>query len=266
MKIYLLGDVGEFNKETNKIFKNIKNDKTNEDIIILLGDNFYPNGVESINDKKWNNYKNLNLDIPIWCILGNHDYLGNVKAQIEFKTNNWNLPNYYYKKSFDKFDFFFIDTSILVPNYSNLNYSIVKSKIDREPLEMAKEMVEWLDRELEESTNPKIILGHYPIFSFGMYGINKKLFKILFPILKKHRIKYYISGHDHNLQIIDISTNNYSMQQIVSGAGSHLYPLLKNVSNKIFCKLGCVVINTTNNHIEIRDSNLNTIYKETILT
>ena len=93
MKIYLLGDVGQFNNETKKIFKNIKSDKTSDDIIILLGDNFYPCGVTSIDDKNWDNYKKLNLDIPCWCILGNHDYLGNVKAQLNFNSHNWNLPN-----------------------------------------------------------------------------------------------------------------------------------------------------------------------------
>ena len=175
MKLYLLGDVGEFNNETKKIFKNIKEDKTEQDILILLGDNFYPNGVSGIDDKKWDNFKNLDLDIPTWCILGNHDYLGNVKAQLEFNSNNWNLPNYYYKKTFDDLDLFFIDTSILVPNYSNLNYNIVKNKLNREPLEVSKIMLDWLDNQLENSNNIKIVLGHYPIFSFGMYGINKKL-------------------------------------------------------------------------------------------
>ena len=125
-------------------------------------------------------------------------------------------------------------------------------------------MLDWLDDELKNSNNTKFVLGHYPIFSFGMYGINKKLFEILFPILRKYNVKYYISGHDHNLQIVDVSTTDYSLKQIISGSGSHLYPLLKNVSNKVFCKLGCTVIDTINNSIEIRDSNLISLFKETI--
>jgi tartrate-resistant acid phosphatase type 5 len=266
MKIYLIGDIGEFNRNTNNIFENIKKNIHQEDVIILLGDNFYPNGVLSVNDSKWENFKKLNLENSVWCVLGNHDYLGSIEAQLKFKSNNWNLPHYYYKKTFDGFDFFFIDTSILLPDYSNLNYSIVKSKLNKEPLEISKKMIDWLDNELEKSKNYKFIVGHYPVFSFGMYGINKKLFEILFPIFKKHNIKYYISGHDHNLQLVDISSINFSMKQIVSGGGSHLYPLLKNVSDKVFCKTGFVNIDTKERLIVINDSNYNLLYKEQIFT
>lgn len=262
MKIYLLGDVGEYNKNTQNIFKKIKENKDDNDAILLLGDNFYPNGINSIDDKKWNNFKELNIDIPVWCVLGNHDYLGNVKEQIKFNSNNWNLPNYYYKKTLDNIDFFFIDTSILIPEYSNINYNIVKSKIDKEPLNVSKEMTDWLEDELKKSINPKVVVGHYPIFSYGLYGINKKLFDILFPIFSKHQVKYYISGHDHNLQIIDVATSEFNMKQIISGATSHIYPLLKNASNKIFARFGIVIINTTDKSVEIVNRNLKPLYKE----
>ena len=67
------------------------------------------------------------------------------------------------------------------------------------------------------------------------------------------------------MQIVDIATVNYSMQQIVSGGTSHLYPLLKNVSKKVFCKFGSVVINSDTDNIEIYDSNLEILYKEPIM-
>ena len=54
------------------------------------------------------------------------------------------------------------------------------------------------------------------------------------------------------------------MKQIVSGGGSHLYPLIKNVSNKVFYKTGLVNIDTRKKVIEIIDSNCNLLYKEQI--
>lgn len=263
MKIYLLGDIGEFNNNTNKIINNIKNDKSNK-IILILGDNFYPDGINDINDNQWKKFEEQNIDFPTWGILGNHDYLGNVKAQIEYKKNNWNIPNFFYKKSFDFIDFFFIDTSILLPEFCNLNYNIVKSKLGKEPLQYSKEMLDWLNRELKKCSKLKMVVGHYPISSFGIYGINKRLFKILFPIFKKHNVKYYISGHDHNLQIVDIYTIGYEMKQIISAGCSHLYPTL-NSSNKVFSKFGTVMIDTKEHLINVLDENLNLLYKEDII-
>ena len=261
MKIYLLGDIGHLNENTKKIFESIMNDK-DEKKIFLLGDNFYPNGLNSHDDLIWKTYQNLNIDVPVFGILGNHDYLGNVKIQLEHKEKNWNIPYFYYKKSFDDVDFFFIDTSILLPEHSNINYTIVKSKIGREPIEVSKEMMDWLDDELLNSDKIKVVLGHYPLFSYGVYGINRSLFNILYPLFSKHKVDYYVSGHDHNLQIIDVTSEKFSMKQIVSGATSHLYPLLKNVSSKIFSEFGCVLMDTTSEEVTILDQNLKTLYIE----
>lgn len=259
MKIFFLGDIGNFNKTSKIILKNIKEEKKEDDIIILLGDNFYPFGVNSKNDLRWNfidqyEFKNL------YAILGNHDYLGNIKCQIEH--DKWIMEKHYFSKKFDSFEIFFLDTNILVPDYSNLNYNIVKSKINVEPLEESKKQLDWLSEELSKTNKLKIVVGHYPIFSFGMYGINKKLFDLLFPIFRKYNVDLYVSGHDHNLQIIDIITNDFNFKQIVSGAGSCLYPILKNCSNKVFSKNGYITFDTINQNLNIVDTSKNIIYSE----
>ena len=261
MKIHLLGDIGEYSNTLKNIVKNININKT-DDVILFLGDNFYPSGVNSIYDSNWNNLKKLENEVPIWSVLGNHDYLGDISSQIKFNLYNWNLPNHYYKKTFDNIDFFFIDTSILLPDYSNIDYNIVKCSIKQEPILKSKEMIDWLEIELDKSNNPKILVGHYPIMSYGVYGVNKKLFLQLYPILTKYNVKYYISGHDHNLQIIDIFSKQHSMKQVISGATSSVYPILKNVSKKVFSKLGYIMINTSIKNISIIDSNSNILYEE----
>ena len=265
MKIFLVGDIGAYNKITKKNFKNIKEIQDTNDTLLILGDNFYPYGIKSDDDKNWNHYINLNNNLKTYCILGNHDYLGNVQSQINYKLNNWCMEGHYYKKTIDKYDIFFLDTSILVPNYSNLNYNIVKSKINKEPLNESAVILNWLSEELGKSNNYKIVIGHYPIVSFGMYGLNKKLFEILFPIFKEHEVKCYISGHDHNLQIIDITTEDYSFKQIVSGASSSLYPILKDVSEKVFSENGYIYIDTSNNTINIMNIDNKMINQDKLL-
>ena len=253
MKINFVGDIGGYNDITSTIFKNIIDNSNSNDIIVLLGDNFYPNGIKSIHDIDWKKFTDLNIPIVTFSVLGNHDYLGSINAQIEYKSNNWNMDNNYYKKTIDNYDLFFIDTSVIIPEYSNLNYNIIKSKLKEEPLEYSKKMLDWLDDELSKSTRTKIVIGHYPIISFGIYGINKMLFKKLFPIFKKNNVSYYFSGHDHNLQIIDVTSEDYLLKQVISGSGSCVYSLSNNISKKIFSRNGYITIDTIDNTVNIID-------------
>jgi metallophosphoesterase superfamily enzyme len=69
------------------------------EFIISTGDNIYPNGVASVQDPLWmssfeNVYKEHNL-FCIWnVVLGNHDYRGNVQAEIDYSgiSRRWNMP------------------------------------------------------------------------------------------------------------------------------------------------------------------------------
>ena len=264
MKIYLIGDIGGYTETTKNILQNINNKIQVDDVYFLLGDNFYPNGVKDLSDSLWDNIELFNQNM-IYPVLGNHDYLGSVKSQLECKLKNWNLKNYYYKVTFDSIDFFFIDTSIMQPNYSNIDYNIVKSKTDIDPTIIKNKMITWLKEELQKTNNKSIIIGHYPMISYGMYGINKSLMMELLPIIRKYKVSYYISGHDHNLQIIDVISEDFSFKQIVSGASSFLYPILKNKSEKSFYSHGYVVIDTTLNKISIVDNNENCLHNEVFI-
>lgn len=263
MKLYFIGDIGSYNLATKIIMENIKKNISDNDKIIILGDNFYPNGVTSLEDERFKEFEDLNIPVETYSILGNHDYLGNIEAQINYKK--WNMENNYYKKSFDSFDLFFIDTSVILPEYSNLNYNIVKSKLKKEPLEYSSIMLKWLDDELNKSDKKKIVIGHYPIVSYGMYGLNKMLFEKLFKIFKKNSVDYYVSGHDHNLQLINITSQDYSFKQIISGSGSYCYPVNKNLNKTSYFSNGYVEFNLDKNIVILKDFKNKTLYFEKIL-
>ena len=74
--------------------------------VVSCGDNFQWNGVQSVNDTLWqDNFENIynqpTLMVNWYPVLGNHDYIGNTKAQIDYstKSNRWKLLNQYYKIS-----------------------------------------------------------------------------------------------------------------------------------------------------------------------
>ena len=61
----------------------------------------------------------------------------------------------------------------------------------------------------------KIVFGHYPIISNGAYNNHMKpLHKLLYPIFKKHNVRAYVSGHDHNIQYMKKEDNGYNFDNV----------------------------------------------------
>ncbi len=67
--------------------------------IISTGDNIYPNGVDSVDDKQWqtkfkNVYTGDALKLPWYAVLGNQDYRLSPEAQVEYSRHDaqWNMP------------------------------------------------------------------------------------------------------------------------------------------------------------------------------
>jgi acid phosphatase len=189
------------------------------EFIINLGDSFYDNGVSSTSDPLWNSYfedvySPMVGNLPFYSILGNHDYRGSIDAQLEYEGANyvldvsgWQMPARYY--SFIKtlpdaelttIEFFFIDTESLF--YGD-----------------AEQLV-WLDNKLSDSTARwKIVAGHRPLFSYGSHGFDGSLIPRLQPLLN-NRADIYISGHEHDLQILGPLNNVYYIVNGSAGASS----------------------------------------------
>ncbi len=222
LKWLVMGDIGAYNKEFYQLVKNRGYDYNQ--FAIILGDNFYPFGIDNKTQYQWNNIKHLNyiLDKPMYAILGNHDYHRNPQTQIHFNSYNWNMPNYYYYKQFPKHNLgvWFIDTQILTLDGPDLNKELIESKVGKS---RHTEHLEWLERTLSQSNNLiKIVCGHYPLFSNGNYRENLKLIKILYPLFKKYNVKVYFAGHDHTFQHLIRDYSNYKVHQFIIGSSSEL--------------------------------------------
>jgi tartrate-resistant acid phosphatase type 5 len=182
------------------------------DFIISTGDNFYPNGVNSTKDNQWstsfeNIYNGNHLKCTWYPVLGNHDYRGLPKAEIDYSkiSTRWNMPDFYYTWSRKINDstsarFVFLDTN---------------------PLERGDtlQQMKWLDSVLS-STNEKwkIVIGHHPLYSSNpRHGNSPALIRLLKNRLEKHGVQLYLAGHDHDLQHQQPKGN---VDYIVSGAGS----------------------------------------------
>ncbi len=166
--------------------------------VTLLGDNIYPKGVEDVNDIQWEDkfrepYAPLN--IPFFAALGNHDYLGNVQAEIDytFHSTFWNMPSRYYTFTRGKVDFFVIDTN---------DFDVTQRA--------------WLAKAITDSKATwKLVYGHHPIYSYGMHGDTAQLITELLPVLKG-KVDLYLCGHDHDKQFLD----GEGLPMLVSGTAA----------------------------------------------
>lgn len=209
-RTFIIGDWGAGGKFQKKIADamahHAKEKKTN--IIISTGDNFYPDGVDSADDKQWttkfeNMYNAESLaDTPWYAVLGNHDYRKNPDAQIDYgkKNKQWNMPAHYYSfKPKENIEYFMLDTQMIMQG-------------------KAEKQIQWLKESLQQSKAQwKMAVGHHPMRSYGHYGDLQPLIRHIKPLFDKHDVQFYLCGHDHDLQFIKNPDDTFHC--IVSGAG-----------------------------------------------
>ena len=223
-KLFILGDIGFLNTILKNSLNIVKSRMNFNDKVVLLGDNFYFYGVDSLNDNLWNKYNDIFKEIPkdnVYSILGNHDYHKNASCQI----NNiyWNNPNYYYKLELNKdIDLYFLNTVSLYPNHALITNEIIERNHNNRIINIINEQLSWFKYELKKDKNKrKIVFGHYPILTNGFYyDMMKPLYNLLYPIFKKYKVDAYISGHEHNIQYINYTKNNYRLNQFICGSSS----------------------------------------------
>ena len=272
MIIYFLGDIGMYNDNLKELLINIKSKINNEDIMVLLGDNFYDCGVESKNDKKWDKFLEFfTFNNTIYSILGNHDYQSNPIAQIQYKKNNWTMPNFYYYLGFNNdTQIWFLDTCQLVTmgycEEDNYHGHVTKNKLKRKLNEnfenLKKTQLKWLDESLKNSPcKNKIVVGHYPIITNGYHKgkDTDDLYELLIPIFKKYKIMLYISGHDHNSQYNTELMEDYTFRQLIIGNSSKLSDDFE--SNNFFYNKSCCYASLNLNNFDLRIEDKNEIIK-----
>jgi len=178
--------------------------------IVALGDNFYADGVTDTQDSLWEEafhdiYTADSLQVPWYPILGNHDYHGNIAAQVERTylqgEHIWKMPSTYYTMNYNVPDggimsIVYIDTCILDPYQGDTSNILEDENYEyRRSVHLA-----WIDATLESLSSTAtwlIVAGHYPIISIGEHGDNQYLIDDLLPLLLKHNVHAYINGHDH---------------------------------------------------------------------
>ncbi len=211
------------------------------DFVLAIGDNFYSDGVTSVDDPLWQSvfegvYTHPALQVPWYALLGNHDYRGNPQAQIDYaaRSKRWRMPSRYYQVADAALaradaDLFAIDTSPFVERY-RANDGMIGSNTRSQ--DTARQLA-WLDQALGQSRAKwKIVTGHHPIRSGGSgHGDQPEIIAQVLPILNRHGVQAYIAGHDHDLQHI----RRDRIDMIQCGGGMEARPV-QPVAGTRFCR------------------------------
>lgn len=221
------------------------------DFIISTGDNFYEDGLTGVSDPAFlqsfsQMYTAKSLQKPWYAVLGNHDYRGDVLAQLDpvlkeidsrwlcqrSFTLKYNLSTLPFSSANDlecpsTAELYFVDTSPFVDKYwkiPNEDTYDWRGVVPRDTY--LRQQLQDLETGLRSSNATwKLVIGHHTLRSVGDHGDTEELVQQLLPILEKYNVDLYINGHDHCLEHIKSLTS--PIQFLTSGGGSKAWRGMK---------------------------------------
>lgn len=246
-RFFAIADFGSQSDTVRKIAKAmhqyaIKNSTPN--IILGLGDNFYPSGVSSVSDPLFSScwadifLKYDTLRVPWKMILGNHDYMDNPMAQIDFHHSElnpsklWHMPSKCYSFQSNQLlsvssrgqedkppwnvDFFGLDT-----NGVQLHVRELFPEVEEELRSNLSELAQKLEK---SHAHWKIVFGHHPMYTQGVgHSTVADCLR-----LEDYTFKWKNSNHpgSHSTRSTAeemVSAPGYGMERKLIDGGAHAY-------------------------------------------
>lgn len=180
------------------------------EFVLALGDNFYPSGVRSVRDPLWKrDYKDVYaaLRLPFYAILGNHDVLGNVQAQVDYEKvdPSWHMPATHYAVAFPPGSAAPLLELFVINNGDN---------------EFSPDVKLWLQGALARSKSAwKVLALHKPIISNGHHGDDSAhINDALVPVICG-KVDVVLSGHEHSFSHLRGPWRGCTVDQLIAGTG-----------------------------------------------
>ncbi len=208
---FVLSDMGSTSKYkedsvakmVNKLSKSL-----HPKFVINQGDFFHNSGVKDTLDPLWDSqfekmFTAPELNLKWYSIIGNHEYIGNPQALVDYGKHNlrWTMPerNYTFVQQVDSatsIRFVMIDTSPFVDMYHrDQKYLEVKTQ---DP----ERTISFVDSVLAKSHETwKVVVGHHPIYTSDFVQANTpNLIEEIAPLLRKYKVDFYFNGHVHKFE------------------------------------------------------------------
>lgn len=265
LRFMILGDTGSGDRNQYAVAQAMEQKCQEQalDGIIMLGDNFYMVGVSGVDDSQWESkvmtpYGRGCLEsVPIYAILGNHDYKGDIEAQIRPPSpdDKWFMPHRFYQVTFGKL----------------LNLIVTDTNTFDVCGDPGSCMIDFLAEALEGS-QPKtypwtFVASHHPIVSSSAKYRKKLPVGWFLQKMICGKVTALLSGHSHHLERMEMP--DCGMDLIVSGGGGgELTPIIPDKENSQFATstFGYLVLDVTATTLryEFFDINNKSLYVHTV--
>lgn len=185
--------------------------------VVLLGDNFYENGVSSVADPKWDGgfrlaYPASALAVPFYAVTGNHDYRQSAQPEYDYvdPEGRWIL------------DSPAESLAVTIGGVPAAEIYLVDSTQVVEETLVGRRSVAWIIAAARASAAPvKILALHHAPVSHGMHGNSRLVAEAFQAEFDEGVFDLVVAGHDHDLELSTVGTVDFA----VSGAGAKLRSL-----------------------------------------
>ncbi|TYZ61332.1 hypothetical protein PybrP1_010372 [[Pythium] brassicae (nom. inval.)] len=210
--------------------------------VLSTGDQIYEHGITSASDPLLKErfeqmYDHPDLNVPWYITIGNHDCEGSIDAMLQYaaqKDAKWFFPRRYY--TLDRpvaprtiLRLVVLDACDLVCGHEPRNVRCNAAMNAQTSAASRLEQYRWADAVLGAGRPAgvermwTVVVGHWGVYSFAGNAHTPELIASLDPLLAKHKVHAYFSGHDHCLQHVTIASGagRPPRHYFVSGAGGY---------------------------------------------
>lgn len=201
-----LGDQGSGNLQQWRVAEGMERVAEQEgglNMVLLLGDNFYGKALSGLDDPEWQlkfervYHGHWLSHVPFYAVLGNHDYPDSAAVELDYARKaagsaRWQMPEPFYARDFGEAEgrpllrVVFLDTSEDAAGRQRQAGFLrtVFARPGPAPL--------W-----------KMVVAHHAIRSSGgKHGDDQELLQQLLPAMQHSGVDLYLSGHEHNQEVI----------------------------------------------------------------
>ena len=184
------------------------------DAAILLGDNFrVPEQDDAALHALFEGlYPMDKFNLPFYAVLGNHDYEGQ-KASVEtgyfarHPGTRWHLPANKYR----------VDLPLSAKE-PLVTLFMLDSNHDVLGQDAWNDQIAWITDQLSKPHGKWVVCcAHHTMFSNGGHGENGVLQQDWGTIFREKKVDFYLCGHDHSLQHLEIP--DWPVSFVISGGG-----------------------------------------------
>ena len=264
LKLLVLGDQGSGSEHQKAVATSLEAKcKLGIDGVLLLGDNFYPHGVGSVDDFQWKSkFEDIYsgpclLKTPFYVTLGNHDYQGNPLAVIQYSdlSPRWMAPGRFYGVKFgDLMELIDFDTSVADWCFSekDCSFSFLLNSLSR-----------------PKTTAWRLVAGHHPLRSSSLKGFtydgrDPRAFFMRKAICGKSDLALF--GHSHHLEMR--RDGDCKTPYAILGAGGGDLAKVSPNGKPVFLRegygFGLLIVTKEQLQLEFYDEAGNSLHGETI--